>query len=84
MIDVDIAAKLTITATKGSHTAVRDLTGRSKEHAMWMLHGIGAGYIMGDKAQRWLGYAQGILVCLGALRLIDAKSINQEAKTKGT
>ncbi len=80
MIDVAIAAKLTKKATGGSHTATRDLEGRTKEHAMWMLAGVADGYIRGDKAQRWLGYAQGILVVGGDLSLVDAKAINQEAK----
>ena len=58
-------------------TVERDLDGRSSHHAAWMLQGIAFGYIQHDKAQRWLGYAQGILVANGVVTLTAMKRVNK-------
>ena len=55
---------------------VRDPDGLGTEHAMWMLNGIFEGYIQNEKAHRWLGYAQGILVASEVVSLDDMKNIN--------
>lgn len=46
-------------------------------HAIWMLEGIADGYVQYDKAHRWLGYAQALLVCDGILTVDQAKGINK-------
>ena len=55
----------------------RDPDGKTVEHAYWMLLGIAGGYIQGEKAHRWLGYAQGILVSEGVVELEEMKRINK-------
>ena len=57
----------------------RDSEGRNIQHAVWMLDGIILGYIQAEKAQRWLGYVQGLLIALNKLTLDDAKSINRNS-----
>ncbi len=81
MMRMTEAARETIHATAGSHEAERDDAGKTKKHAMWMLRGIMEGYIQHEKAHRWLGYAQGMLVCQGALILEDVECINREASS---
>lgn len=80
-MDVKIAAKKTIVAVLGEETpkVYRDNLGKTPDHALWMLQGIVSGYIQHEKAHRWLGYAQGILVVHGNITLADAKSINKLA-----
>ena len=58
-------------------TAKRDEHGRTVEHALWMLLGIASGYIQNEKAHRWLGYAQGILVHTDIVTLSDMKDANK-------
>jgi hypothetical protein len=59
---------------------VRDVAeGRTSEHAMWMLEEIISGRVTGNKAQRWLGYAQGLLVAHGRAILAEMKSANRRA-----
>lgn len=55
----------------------RDSKGRSVKHAIWMLCGITLGYIQDEKAHRWLGYAQGILVVQRKLTLEEMKNVNR-------
>ena len=57
----------------------RDQQGRTVGHAMWMLTGIIEGYIQHEKAHRWLGYAQGILVNEGCETLGSVKHANKLA-----
>ena len=56
----------------------RDLEGRTVEHAVWMLSGIVLGYVQREKAHRWLGYAQGVLVSNSMLTLEQVKGINEQ------
>jgi len=58
----------------------RDPRGRSINHAKWMLEGIAWGYVQGEKAHRWLGYAQAIVVEQGFATLDKVKEINHRAK----
>ncbi len=46
-------------------------------HAIWMLEGIADGYIQHDKAHRWLGYAQALVICDKLLSLEEMKEINK-------
>ena len=52
------------------------LKGATKEHAVWMLSGIVLGYIQHEKAHRWLGYAQALLVAHSVLSLDQCKQMN--------
>ena len=58
---------------------IRDPDGKTKSHAHWMLIGLREGYVKGDKAHRWLGYAQAIIVSHGHLSLNDMKEINRDS-----
>ena len=66
-------------ATTSVGNAKRDAKGKSSEHASWMLYGIAWGYVEEEKAHRWLGYAQGILVSNTIFSLEAVKKINHEA-----
>ena len=57
----------------------RDPEGKTYAHAMFMAFEIMEGRVAGDKAHRWLGYAQGILVGQEVMSLDDAKRLNKEA-----
>lgn len=75
-------AEQTLTAARSKQPLlepVRSEAGTGSAHAAWMLHGISMGYLHGDKAMRWLGYAQGVLVELEILSLPYVKKINAGA-----
>ena len=75
-----IKASCTILNTLGSAVkAEKNCDGKGINHATWMLEGIAEGYIQYDKAQRWLGYAQGLLVSDGIMVLGEMKDINRKA-----
>ena len=57
----------------------QDPDGSTPEHAIWMLEGIAAGYIQHEKAHRWLGYAQALLVCNNHETLVAMKTVNRAA-----
>jgi len=57
----------------------RSASGVGKAHAAWMLKGISEGYIGDEKAHRWLGYAQAILVQEKLASLADMKRANMRA-----
>ena len=78
-MDALIAATKTVVALDDLVRAERDAAGASAEHAVWMLQGIISGYVQHDKAHRWLGYAQGLLVSHGNLTLETAKRINKDS-----
>ncbi len=59
--------------------AMWDQDGVTIEHALWMLEGIALGYIQHEKAHRWLGYAQAILVTTGTVTLEQMKRVNKES-----
>jgi hypothetical protein len=51
--------------------------GQGVPHALWMLSLIELGdEVAGEKAHRWLGYAQGLLVTHGVITLEQAKTCN--------
>jgi len=57
-----------------------DLGPLSVEHASMMLWSIVCGEVKGDKAHRWLGWAQAVICFRGGANLEHLKSINQDAK----
>lgn len=56
--------------------ALRAINGQSSAHARWCLGEVANGNITGEKAHRWLGYAQGVLVQNGHLTLEACKHAN--------
>ena len=62
-----------------TYDVLRDPYGLTLEHAAWMLHGIIGGYIQNEKAHRWLGYAQAMLVLIKIVTLAEIKYLNKEA-----
>jgi len=87
-MDAGRAAFLTETAAKAKYKAEhcllqpdRDQQGCGPRHAMWMLAEVqnNARIWKNDKLNRWLGYAQAILVMTGFLTLDEAKRCNKEA-----
>jgi len=75
-MDVRKAACSLINALESEVEAKRDDEGKGLSHAAWMLEGIEKGYIQHEKAHRWLGYIQGLMVTNGVVTLKDVKSIN--------
>ena len=57
----------------------RDLEGKTLEHVAWMLGQIIDQEIQGEKAHRWLGYAQGLMVLEGKATMRDFAEVNKEA-----
>ena len=55
----------------------KDKEGFGVHHALWMLIGIEGGYVTGNKAQRWLGYAQALLVTNKILTLADVRLLTK-------
>jgi len=54
--------------------------GLDKPHVIWMLNGIILGYVTGEKAHRWLGWAQAVVCAYEYTTLEDLKVINSEGK----
>jgi len=73
------AAANTLTFIGADVVARRAEGGHRIEHAKWMLQGISRGYIQHEKAHRWLGYAQGLLVMMSVASLHDMKEANKHA-----
>lgn len=59
--------------------ASRSTDGRGTPHALWMLEGIAQGYVQGEKAHRWVGYVQGMMVTLALATLEEMKAVNHAA-----
>lgn len=57
----------------------KDPEGKSLDHILFMLYEIATEEVQHEKAHRWLGYAQGLLVCYEKLTLEQCKQINLEA-----
>ncbi len=57
----------------------KDPEGLGIEHIKYMLNEIATEKVQGEKAHRWLGYAQGVLVYSGSFTLDMCKQINLEA-----
>ena len=63
---------------KGRDKGIKDQFGSHILHALWMLEQIISGEITGDKGQRWIGYAQGLLVSSHQATLAELKEINRQ------
>lgn len=46
------------------------------EHLAAMLTSIETGSVSGEKAHRWLGWAQGVVCCRGGATLEEMKAVN--------
>lgn len=70
----------TLVESEAGHAvaAVRSTSGLSTEHLSWMLAQCLGFYTAGkvDKANRWLGYVQGVLCCSGTATLEELKLAN--------
>lgn len=53
-----------------------------KSHLFEMTSKIISGQVTGEKAHRWLGYIQGVLVASGSVTLEQVKKINKRCKVK--
>lgn len=78
MIDARKAARSTLQwwafRARGELPAPRQSNeGRGFAHQHWVLRQVIAGGVTGDKAERWLCYAQGYLVAMGQLDLDHCK-----------
>ena len=73
---VEVAQKTRECAGSVSY-AKQDVDGATLEHAIWMLQGIIEGYVTGEKAHRWLGYAQALVVVIGGVPLDGLLEINR-------
>lgn len=78
-MDVVKASVSTFSSIKSKQDIGRDPLGKSVSHALWMLKRISKGFIVDERAHRWLGYAQGLLVVHGELTLDEVRNINLEA-----
>ena len=76
-MNIQLAADLTL--NRLDCESERKPSGKGITHARWMLEGIEAGYIQGEKAHRWLGYAQAIVVECNAATLDEMKAANHAA-----
>lgn len=47
------------------------------EHLVWMLNGIIQGYVQHEKAHRWIGFVQGVLLAQEMASVADLKKINR-------
>ena len=74
-------AALNVLRGLGDYTDKRDPEGKTVAHAYWMLQGIAQGYIQHEKAHRWLGYAQGIIVAWNEGTLDEMKLANKLTAT---
>jgi len=75
-MNISTAASSTIAAFD-SPPSERDMKGRTINHAVWMLVGISLEYVENEKAHRWLGYAQALIVRDGLLTLGEIREINK-------
>jgi hypothetical protein len=73
------AARKTLPVIPPAFEMIRDSKGRTVNHAKWMLNEIKIGNVREEKAHRWLGYAQALLICSHLLTLEKAKEINYNA-----
>lgn len=72
-------------AAKNTNKLIAEITmplspeSMSRNHITWMLDEIENGNITGEKAHRWLGWAQAAAVSKGGATLEEMKQINFEA-----
>lgn len=79
-MDVRQAARNTniiwIKNSGGPTEPIQSKTGSGYNHVAWVLSQIESGEVQDDKAQRWLGWAQGFLCACGQITLDDCKYAN--------
>lgn len=83
-MDVRIAAQNTLTVLSKSDKLesgtlpmpVRTDDGIELCHQIWLLDQVKTGKVTGEKAHRWLSWAQGVLAACGLITLTDAKYCN--------
>ena len=51
----------------------------SPKHLVWMLQQICTEQITGEKAHRWIGYVQGVLVAFGVTTVAQMRELNRRA-----
>lgn len=81
-MDVRVAARETVAKSDISFRQSRfrqNSMGQGIDHAGWMLGQIEGGEVTGEKAHRWLGYAQALLVAGDWVTLEAIKDINHAA-----
>ena len=78
-MNAQLAAAEIIELIEENYSYQRDAGGKSIEHAHWMLIGIAQGYVQHEKAHRWLGYAQALLISGHVTTLEEMKAINRRA-----
>lgn len=61
-----------------THKFSQENAGCSKEHIVQMLEEVVYGEVTGNKAHRFIGWAQGVLCLEGFLTLDDARNINRK------
>ena len=78
----EIATQMLQRRKKNDFTTRQDPEGRSIGHMWWMLEQLQPkGKIYDhDKAQRWLGYAQGMMVVYGVATLDELRELNRTGK----
>ncbi len=77
-MDIKEAARASLVNLKNIPT-IKDSRGKLIGHAKWLLIGIASEYIEGEKAHRWLGYAQALMVLHEKASLSDMKQSNKGA-----
>lgn len=78
-MDVKAAAQEILDLLPKDLTGDKDEHCRTKNHAKWMLISIIHSNMPPDKINRWLGYAQGLLVCHKLITMSQCASINRRA-----
>ena len=78
IVDIKVAALETVKKMDELNT-YGSKKGLDKAHIQWMLDGIALGYITGDKAHRWLGWAQCAVCAFEDVKLEELKQINFKA-----
>lgn len=81
-MDTKLAARETLKLMVGSGAPWPRVEGKEEinpAHIMRMLEQVESGEIWGEKAHRWVGYAQGVLLCKTDLTLEDVKYVNHNA-----
>jgi hypothetical protein len=77
-MNIRIAAERTLKKAKLANITWEGTEGHGNdpEHIIWMLEQIIEGSMDREKANRWLGWAQGILADKEVLTLLECKHIN--------
>lgn len=80
-MDVKIAAQETDKLIDSTNLPLSNAE-YGKDHLHEMVSKITCGEVSGEKAHRWLGYLQGVVVVGGGANLEQVKMINKGSKIK--